>query len=193
LIDEHDQFYLAAQRGYPDPDRARHSTRYETGPTLRQRWQHESVFVVADTATDPRWLQMPEFDFIRSRVGVWLRVRNRTLGVLNVDSRTPNAYDANAVDTIVAFAHQAAIALENARLSAAIREQARKPVRRRERTAGGTRTPPAAGILTRPVKAFVYRYAGVIDTSIQPLPDGHPPGRGPDGAPVESAAARGRI
>ena len=136
LIDEHDQFYLAAQRGYPDPDRARYSTRYVTGPTQRQRWQHESVFVVSDTATDPRWLKMPEFDFIRSRVGVWLRVRNRTLGVLNVDSRAPNAYDANAVDTIVAFAHQAAIAFENARLSAAIREQAADlSVRVDERTA----------------------------------------------------------
>ncbi|MBI5564828.1 MAG: GAF domain-containing protein [Chloroflexi bacterium] len=124
LLDEDDQFYLAAQRGYPDPDRARYSTRYETGPTVRQRWQHESVFVVADTATDPRWLKLPDFEFIRSRVGVWLRVRNHTLGLLNVDSRTPNTYDAQAVETITAFAHQAAVAIENARLTAAIRAQA---------------------------------------------------------------------
>jgi len=136
LLDQQDQCYLAAQRGYPDPERARYVTRHETGPTVRQRWVHDSVNVVADTLTDPRWLNIPEFDFIRSRVGVWLRVRGHTLGMLNVDSRTPNAYDPAAVNTITAFAHQAAVAIENAQLTAAIREQAAQlSVRVAERTA----------------------------------------------------------
>lgn len=136
LLDDQDQVYLAAQRGYPDPERARYSSRYETGPRLKERWQSEPVFVVTDTQTDPRWVRISDFAFIRSRVGVWLRVRNHTLGILNVDSHTPAAYDTAAVDTIVAFAHQAAIAIENAQLSAAVREQAADlSVRVAERTA----------------------------------------------------------
>ncbi|MBP7688470.1 MAG: GAF domain-containing protein [Thermoflexales bacterium] len=136
LLDEFDQFYLAAQRGYPDPDLARYTTRHETGPAVRQRWAHDAVFVIDDTLTDPRWISVPDFSFIRSRVGVWLRVRSHTLGILNVDSRAPNAYDATAVETIRAFAHQAAVAIENAQLAAAIREQAAQlSVRVTERTA----------------------------------------------------------
>ena len=31
---------------------------------------------------DPRWLPMPEFDFIRAAILVWLRVKQRTFGIL---------------------------------------------------------------------------------------------------------------
>ena len=124
LFDTDGEFYLAAQRGFPDPERARYSTRYETGPTVRARWGQSDFSVVADTAHDSRWVPQPEFAFIRSRVGAWLRVHNRLLGLLNVDSRTPNAYDEAIGATVMAFANQAAIAIENAQLSSAIRQHA---------------------------------------------------------------------
>lgn len=124
LYDEHGEFALAAQRGYPDPEQVRHTTRHVTGPTVRERWGSSGAIVVADTRHDPRWLPLPEFAFIRARVGAWLRVRNRSFGLLNIDSYTPNAYDDATGETAMAFANQAAIAIENAQLSAAIREQA---------------------------------------------------------------------
>jgi GAF domain-containing protein len=43
-------------------------------------------------------------------------VKGHFIGVLNVDSATVNAYDPAAGNTVMAFANQAAIAIENARL-----------------------------------------------------------------------------
>jgi PAS domain S-box-containing protein len=124
LYDETDCAYLAAQRGFPDPALAREFTRHVTGPTMRERWGSSSVIVMPDTQHDPRWLPLPEFEFIRARIISWLRVKNRTFGILNVDSKVVNAYDSAAGDTVAAFANQAAIAIENAQLSEAIRQHA---------------------------------------------------------------------
>lgn len=124
LFDETDQAYLAAQRGYPDPAQTREFTRHVTGPSMRERWGANSVIVVPDTRSDPRWLSLPEFDFIRARIMVWLRVKNRVFGILNVDSKVANGYDSAAGETVAAFANQAAIAIENAQLSEAIRQHA---------------------------------------------------------------------
>ena len=35
LFDESNHVYLAAQRGFPDPERALYSTQYLTGPSIR--------------------------------------------------------------------------------------------------------------------------------------------------------------
>jgi PAS domain S-box-containing protein len=124
LFDESDRAYLAAQRGYPDPVLAREFTRNVTGPSMRKRWGGSSLIVIPDTHHDPRWLPLPEFDFIGARIIVWLRVKNRTFGILNVDSKTTHAYDSTSGETVAAFANQAAIAIENAQLSEAIRQHA---------------------------------------------------------------------
>lgn len=136
LFDEADRVYLAAQHGYPDPALTRETTRHITGPSMRERWGSSSVIVIPDTQSDPRWLSLPDFDFIRSRILVWLRVKNRTFGILNVDSKTAHAYDSGSGETVATFAHQAAIAIENAQLSEAIRQYAAQLEQRvTERTA----------------------------------------------------------
>jgi PAS domain S-box-containing protein len=124
LFDETDCVYLAAQRGFPDPALAHEVTRHVTGPNLRERWGNSSVIVIPDTQRDPRWLPLPEFDYIRARIIVWLRVKNRTFGILNVDSKTAHLYDSTSGETVAAFANQAAVAIENAQLSEAIRQHA---------------------------------------------------------------------
>ena len=136
LFDKPDGVYLAAQRGFPDPALAREFTRNVSGPTLRDRWGSNSVIVIPDTQRDPRWLPLPEFDFIRTRIMVWLRAKNRTFGILNVDSKTAHLYDSASGETVAAFANQAAIAIENAQLSEAIRQHAAQLEQRvAERTA----------------------------------------------------------
>jgi PAS domain S-box-containing protein len=124
LIDDQEQVYLAAQRGFPDPDQARRSTRERTGPLMHERWGNHSVIVLTDTSHDKRWLVIPEFAFIRSAILVWLRAKHRVFGMLGVYSRTDHAYQEANGETIAAFANQAAIAIENAQLSAAIRRYA---------------------------------------------------------------------
>jgi GAF domain-containing protein len=136
LLDEHQQAYLAAQRGFPDPDLTRRTTRARTGPIMRERWGDHSVIVIPDTSQDKRWLDIPEFDFIHSAILVWLRVKQRVFGMLMLYSRTVNAYDESSSETVAAFANQAAIAIENAQLSEAIRQYAAQLQQRvNERTA----------------------------------------------------------
>jgi PAS domain S-box-containing protein len=124
LFDDQQQVYLAAQRGFPDPDLARRTTHDLTGPRMHERWGAHSVIVLPDTSQDKRWLNLPDFSFIRSAILVWLRAKQRAFGMLAVYSRTVNAYDRAGSEPVLAFAHQAAIAIENAQLSAAIREYA---------------------------------------------------------------------
>jgi len=124
LFDEQQQVYLAAQRGFPDPDLTRRATRDRTGPTMLDRWGAHRVIVIPDTSKDKRWLDIPEFNFIRSAILVWLRAKQRVFGMLIVYSRTVNAYSESSSETVAAFANQAAIAIENAQLSEAIRQYA---------------------------------------------------------------------
>jgi len=136
LFDDQQQIYLAAQRGFPDPDLASSTTRDLIGPDMRARWGTHSVIVLADTHHDERWLSIPQFDFIRSAILIWLRVKQQAFGMLRVYSRTVHAYDDASSEPAVAFANQAAIAIENAQLSAAIRQYAAQlQTRVQERTA----------------------------------------------------------
>src|SRR5690606_30996967 len=53
---------------------------------------------------------------IRSWLGVPLVSQGRVLGVLNIDSRRPARFSERDVEVALAFASQAAVSLENARL-----------------------------------------------------------------------------
>jgi PAS domain S-box-containing protein len=94
--------------------------------TLEARWQdaRQRVMTMPDTHADPRWIMYPGSEHIRSWIGAALRVKGRLLGILNVDSTTPGAYSEELGETVAAFANQAAIAIENARLTEAERRHA---------------------------------------------------------------------
>jgi diguanylate cyclase (GGDEF)-like protein len=61
---------------------------------------------------------------VQSLVGVPLLTNNRVIGVLSIQKREPAAYGDDALRLLSAIAAQAALALENARLHEATREQA---------------------------------------------------------------------
>ncbi|MEP7199201.1 MAG: GAF domain-containing protein [Chloroflexota bacterium] len=71
---------------------------------------------IADTHTYPGWLDFPETRWMRSFASAPIRSKDRVLGFLNLDSATPNFYTPAHADRLAAFADQAAIAIENARL-----------------------------------------------------------------------------
>lgn len=61
----------------------------------------------------------PEFENIRSWLGVPLTVRDKVIGMLTLDHHLPNYYnDDQVINLVTAFADQVAISLENARLYA---------------------------------------------------------------------------
>jgi serine phosphatase RsbU (regulator of sigma subunit)/putative methionine-R-sulfoxide reductase with GAF domain len=77
--------------------------------------RRESV-LIPDTLTSPNWLAWPEGGPIRSWLGVPLIAKGMVRGVLNIDSHQPNRFTLRDAQTAQAFADQAAVALENARL-----------------------------------------------------------------------------
>ncbi len=107
---------LAAGRGFPDLVIARENVRYVAEKRRPETWLDVRLIVVSDTATDPRWIHTDGTAYIRSWIGAALMVKGQLVGVLTTESAVPGAYDAAAGETVQAFANQAAVAIENARL-----------------------------------------------------------------------------
>jgi signal transduction histidine kinase len=91
--------------------------------------------IIPDTVTDPRWVQEVGWEWIRSYVGVPIRVTGSTIGFLAVYSTRPRQFDLADAQRLGAFANHAAAAIENARLHQEVREHAgRLEQRVQERT-----------------------------------------------------------
>lgn len=116
LLAEDGSMYLGSARGFPDIELARQMVSTIAAQTLEERWGQQRMMVISDTYANEGWVVAPGFEYIRSWIGAALVVKGRMLGILNVDSATVNAYNAAMGETIAAFANQAAVAIENARL-----------------------------------------------------------------------------
>ena len=79
--------------------------------------------LIPDTAEYADWKQLTG-NWIKSYVGTPLRVQDKTIGFLSLDSVTPNFFNATHAADLQAFAAQAATALENARLHAQVQQRA---------------------------------------------------------------------
>ncbi|MFO7168904.1 MAG: GAF domain-containing protein [Chloroflexota bacterium] len=77
-----------------------------------------SPVLIPDTDESPFWARTGSDNHVRSWLGVPLIAKGQVLGVLNIDSRRPNRFTTRDMDVAEAFASQAAVALENARLYA---------------------------------------------------------------------------
>ena len=127
LLDDEQRMELVAGRGFQDIELAQRIARTTAMQTLEERWGEGYVVVVPDTYQDSRWSPVEGSEQIRSWIGAALLAKDRVIGVLNVDSTQVNAYDAAIGETVAAFANQAAVAIENARLY----EAARREIERR--------------------------------------------------------------
>ena len=77
---------------------------------------------VGDTATDPRYINA--IDSVRSELAVPLMLRNRCVGVLDVQSRHPDYFTRDQQNILTLLAGRLAVAIENARLFEQVRAQA---------------------------------------------------------------------
>jgi GAF domain-containing protein/HAMP domain-containing protein len=69
-----------------------------------------------DVGHDAVFFDNPDLPTTRSEMALPLKVRERTVGVLDVQSEKPGAFTENDTNTLTILADQVAIALENARL-----------------------------------------------------------------------------
>ncbi len=93
-------------------------------PTLQQMLETGQPVIIPDTADHADWVHVPEMEWLRSYLAVPIRIRSEVIGFLNVDSATPGFFGPAQAGRLRAFADQAALALENARLFEAANERA---------------------------------------------------------------------
>jgi PAS domain S-box-containing protein len=105
-------------------------------------------------------------DYIASWMGVPLIARDRVIGILAVDSGEPHAYTERHAELAEAFATQAAVAIENARLYEAAAERTRELGTLLEiarNVAGTLELEPLLGLILDEVHAAVeYEGAGIL-------------------------------
>src|SRR6202163_11278 len=77
---------------------------------------------VGDTTQDPRYINA--IDSVRSELAVPLMLRNRCVGVLDIQSRHPDYFTPDQQNILTLLASRLAIAVENARLFEKVRTQA---------------------------------------------------------------------
>jgi PAS domain S-box-containing protein len=122
LLLEDDELHLVAARGFANGDgvvglRLPLDDTLLIGRVLARR----QPIVIADVQAESGWVseeRLPEADEIRGWIGAPLIVRDRAVGLLNVDSRTVGAYGESHAADVMAFADQAATAVANAHLFA---------------------------------------------------------------------------
>jgi PAS domain S-box-containing protein len=113
---EGDRSHIVRWRGYEQFGREVQaiSLHLADTPSLRRMKETAKPVTIPDTATDPDWLLVPEVAWVRSYAGAPIRVRDRVIGFLNVDSASPGFFSQADADRLQAFADQAGLAIGNA-------------------------------------------------------------------------------
>jgi GAF domain-containing protein len=124
LLREHG-LEMVAGRGFPDMELARRTASGAgiNPPRVQQTILLGRAMVIPDTRADPDWIAFPGLEYIRSWIGAPLFERGALIGVLYLDHRQPNAYSEEDGALVTSFAHQAAVAITNARLYQEERER----------------------------------------------------------------------
>jgi PAS domain S-box-containing protein len=106
-------------RGYDraanDQLRARRFSVADTLP-LRQMAESHQPLAIEETSSYAGWVTLPGSRAVQSFIGAPIRFKRKLLGFINLESVTAGFFKAEYADRLQVFAHQAAAALENARL-----------------------------------------------------------------------------
>jgi diguanylate cyclase (GGDEF)-like protein len=101
---------------------------------LRQMFDEHRPLIIPDTAAYPEWIPVEASAHVRSWAGAPIIARGEVIAFFSLDKAEPGFYRAEHVERLAAFAGQAAIALENARLHAVTRRRAEEQRRLFEAT-----------------------------------------------------------
>lgn len=88
--------------------------------------QRKKPIIINDARTDPRWFSKPDEKsgyVTRSIIAVPLILRDRCIGVVEGINRKTGQFTLNDLRVFEAFASQAAVAIDNARLFASLKEE----------------------------------------------------------------------
>lgn len=119
---------VLVEADYTRPVRWRAGQGIEIGPLATQRWhipttpnlqamiEQRRPVVVSDTAAEPTWIVLPGAEWIASHIAAPIGFREQIFGYLEVDSGQAGFYKPQDAARLHAFADQAGVAIQNARL-----------------------------------------------------------------------------
>ena len=117
---------FACHRGYADRglEESTRSLRFtlDDTATLHHMVETGKPLIIPDTQNYPQWVDVPETRWIRSYAGVPIRVKEETVGFLNLDNATPGFFTPAHAERLKSFTAQAAVAIENAWLYEDVRD-----------------------------------------------------------------------
>lgn len=85
-------------------------------PHLQRMIDSGQPFVIPDTVQYPNWAHSNNRAMLRSYVGAPIWSGDQVIGLINVDSVTPDFFSGKHAERLKAFANQAALAVQNARM-----------------------------------------------------------------------------
>ncbi len=110
-------YEIVMHSGYSNNDKRQlPPTEFTALPHIQEVLQQQHPVIIPNTNKDPRWQPAPHAEHIYSWLGVPLIVQNQVIGILNLDKSEINYYTSSHAELALAFANQAAVAIENARL-----------------------------------------------------------------------------
>ncbi len=122
LIEERQMAQVVRSQGYdriaPGLTAAVMNLRFPVRDTvnLRQVAETGQPLIISDTRDFAGWIETPETAWVRSYLCGPLRIRDQVVGFFNLDSAVPGFFTNVHAERLMAFAGQAAVAVENARL-----------------------------------------------------------------------------
>jgi diguanylate cyclase (GGDEF)-like protein/PAS domain S-box-containing protein len=120
LADDYGMVHAIRHRGYREHGLEQFAEEFHFPsaefPNFERMLETQKSIVVPDTYHSKDWVPIEGLEWIRSYVGAPILVRDRVIGFLDLCSFTPNFFSQLHADRLQAFADEAAIAIENARL-----------------------------------------------------------------------------
>lgn len=121
---------IARSKGYISDweEDIREASRFliEDIPTLRVMYETGKPVAIEDTHASDLWVNLPHTDWMRSYAGAPIIVKGKKIGFLNLNSSTKGFFTQGKAEWLQAFADQAGLAIENARMYGEIHEHARQ-------------------------------------------------------------------
>lgn len=113
---EGDFLRIMMARGLPNAQKVINQTFPADDPLFAETMRNGHLLILEDASQDPRFNQWGDTSYVRGWMGVPLVARGEVIGYITLDSRQPAAYSNQHATLARAFANQAAIAIQNARL-----------------------------------------------------------------------------
>ena len=116
FLHEGDWLRLAVCQGFAEPDTLIDKKFPASDPLLVKIRETRRPIIIQDVQKDPLFKNWGNTQNIHGWMATPLLNRGRVIGYITLDNYKPAAYDESNVETAMAFAYQAAAAIENARL-----------------------------------------------------------------------------